>query len=408
MLRSAAAMVDGRWTEGGVLAGAARDELGEGWWRDPFGRFCWNMITRDIALSERWDDGSDDIRHAELALSRDPERRLAFEGTRALGHALVGRPLEALRIAAGVRRTAAVPNMTTLRAELAAAEAIAHRELGDHALATAELEALAGTPAETMLYCRVLAGLELAGARLDAGDVPAACAAFGEVEELVERERLGADGRAWLARSGTVVSLAVGDVAAARRWADQVGDPFWGPLAVARVRLAESDRPGARAALDAAVARSVRQEVVFGLVRARALDDHEEAMKSVTSAVEQASEQGMLRTVASECAGLEELIEQAAWRVPPAWIDRLRRAALTARSAGGGPRDALAELTDRERDVLRFLPSRLTLGEIAGELYVSVNTLKFHLKIIYRKLGVNSRGEAAEVARRMTLVNRRP
>jgi LuxR family maltose regulon positive regulatory protein len=56
-------------------------------------------------------------------------------------------------------------------------------------------------------------------------------------------------------------------------------------------------------------------------------------------------------------------------------------------------------LTARERDVLRFLPSRLTLGEIADELYVSVNTLKFHLKLIYRKLGVNSRAEAAEYAR---------
>ena len=32
---------------------------------------------------------------------------------------------------------------------------------------------------------------------------------------------------------------------------------------------------------------------------------------------------------------------------------------------------------------------------------MSVNTLKFHLKVIYRKLGVGSRAEAAELARRM-------
>jgi LuxR family maltose regulon positive regulatory protein len=37
--------------------------------------------------------------------------------------------------------------------------------------------------------------------------------------------------------------------------------------------------------------------------------------------------------------------------------------------------------------------------EIADELYVSVNTLKFHLKVIYRKLGVSSRAEAAAKAR---------
>jgi len=54
--------------------------------------------------------------------------------------------------------------------------------------------------------------------------------------------------------------------------------------------------------------------------------------------------------------------------------------------------------------VVRFLPSRLTLQEIANELYISMNTLKFHLKVIYRKLGVSSRAEAAEVARQLTSI----
>ena len=47
-------------------------------------------------------------------------------------------------------------------------------------------------------------------------------------------------------------------------------------------------------------------------------------------------------------------------------------------------------LSDREATVLRYLASRLT-HEIAGELYVSVNTVRSHVKAIYRKLGVNSR-----------------
>jgi hypothetical protein len=41
-----------------------------------------------------------------------------------------------------------------------------------------------------------------------------------------------------------------------------------------------------------------------------------------------------------------------------------------------------------------MLPSRLTLREIADELFISVNTLKFHLQLVYRKLGVASRAEA--------------
>ena len=51
--------------------------------------------------------------------------------------------------------------------------------------------------------------------------------------------------------------------------------------------------------------------------------------------------------------------------------------------------------------MVRFLPSRLTVREIADELYISQNTLKFHLKVIYRKLGVSSRAQASEMARQM-------
>jgi DNA-binding NarL/FixJ family response regulator len=159
--------------------------------------------------------------------------------------------------------------------------------------------------------------------------------------------------------------------------------------------------------LDTTVPRSVRHEVVLGLLRCRAATAHDEALKYATAAVELAAAHGILQTVASEGAELLELVEQAAWRAPPPWMDRLRRLAVTTRGDPLlGRRDPDVPLTDRERDVLRFLPSRLTLREIANELYVSVNTLKFHLKIIYRKLGVTSRAEAAEVARRSTVVGR--
>jgi PAS domain S-box-containing protein len=56
---------------------------------------------------------------------------------------------------------------------------------------------------------------------------------------------------------------------------------------------------------------------------------------------------------------------------------------------------ALVEpLTERERDVLWLLPSDLSTTEMAEKLEVSLNTVKTHLKAIYRKLGVNSRRAA--------------
>ena len=109
------------------------------------------------------------MRQAALCLKRDPKRRVAFEGTHALGLALTGRPVDALRVAGGVRHTADVVNMTMLRAELDAAEALAYREMGDPSRAVPRLEDLSVTSAETMLFARVLGMTALVEAYLDGG-----------------------------------------------------------------------------------------------------------------------------------------------------------------------------------------------------------------------------------------------
>jgi LuxR family maltose regulon positive regulatory protein len=403
VLRAIAAMVAGRSADGGRLARQAVAELGEDAWHDPLGRFGWNVAAREVALSERWSGDLDDVRQAELALGRDPERRLTLEGTRALGEALAGRPVDALRVVASVRQVAAAANTTILRYELRLAEALAHIELGERAEALPQLAALATTPAGTMLFCQVLAAAQLVQAHLEAGEVAEARAALDRAEALVADESFGPDGRAWLARAGARVALAEGAVGRARAYADQLDDPFWGPVSGARVDLAVGARAEANAALLAAVPRSPRHEVVRALLLARAATGHEEAVRWVTAAVQRAVDVGQLQTVAGEGAEVVQLVERAAWRAPEGWMNRLRRAAVpSARQLDDG--GAVESLTARERDVLRLLAGRLTVREIASELYVSPNTLKFHLKTIYRKLGVGSRAEAADVARRMTTI----
>ncbi|MEU4221210.1 LuxR C-terminal-related transcriptional regulator [Actinoplanes sp. NPDC026623] len=59
----------------------------------------------------------------------------------------------------------------------------------------------------------------------------------------------------------------------------------------------------------------------------------------------------------------------------------------------------MVPLSPREIEVLRHLPSELTVAEIGAELYVSVNTVKAHVRSIYRKLGVSRRREAIVQAR---------
>ncbi len=57
------------------------------------------------------------------------------------------------------------------------------------------------------------------------------------------------------------------------------------------------------------------------------------------------------------------------------------------------------QLTERETAVLRYLPTALSQREIASELFVSPNTVKTHCGAIYRKLAVDNRKAAVQVAR---------
>lgn len=64
----------------------------------------------------------------------------------------------------------------------------------------------------------------------------------------------------------------------------------------------------------------------------------------------------------------------------------------------------LGSLTRREREVLVLLASDRSLTQIAAELFISLNTVKGATKNIYRKLGVHSRAEAADLAHRAGFV----
>jgi LuxR family maltose regulon positive regulatory protein len=62
------------------------------------------------------------------------------------------------------------------------------------------------------------------------------------------------------------------------------------------------------------------------------------------------------------------------------------------------------ELTPKELEVLRLLPTRLSRSEIGARLYVSLNTVKSHQRAVYRKLRVEHRGAAVSRARELGLL----
>jgi LuxR family maltose regulon positive regulatory protein len=68
------------------------------------------------------------------------------------------------------------------------------------------------------------------------------------------------------------------------------------------------------------------------------------------------------------------------------------------------PEPLLEALSDSEIRVLRYLPTNLTGPEIAGELYVSHNTVRTHMRHLYDKLGTHTRAEAVARGRALGLL----
>ena len=76
----------------------------------------------------------------------------------------------------------------------------------------------------------------------------------------------------------------------------------------------------------------------------------------------------------------------------------------TASPRGEAAFQPLEPLTDREKDILVYLANGVSNKEMARRIFVSENTVKFHLKNIYSKLAVNSRLQAINAARQMGLI----
>ncbi|MGH4023635.1 MAG: LuxR C-terminal-related transcriptional regulator [Pseudonocardiaceae bacterium] len=105
------------------------------------------------------------------------------------------------------------------------------------------------------------------------------------------------------------------------------------------------------------------------------------------------------RALLDEAADLLEMVPDGTGQIRAGLADIERRLAGAERYAIVTPR-----LTDREEAVLRLLQGSLPLREVAAELFVTVNTVKSHTRLIYRKLGATSRTEAVRRARELGLL----
>jgi LuxR family maltose regulon positive regulatory protein len=185
-------------------------------------------------------------------------------------------------------------------------------------------------------------------------------------------------------------------------------------VAQAKLRLARADPEGAAAVLapifaDASPIDMRRWEIQALLLQARASDalgDTGASSRALERALDVAEADGLLlpfvmhttpellerhlRLHTTHASLISQILDLLSGRIP------------AARSEDTEPlREALSE---SELRVLRYLPTNLRGPEIASELFVSLNTIRAHLRNIYAKLGVHSRADAVKRARELGLL----
>jgi LuxR family maltose regulon positive regulatory protein len=94
-------------------------------------------------------------------------------------------------------------------------------------------------------------------------------------------------------------------------------------------------------------------------------------------------------------------------QVPGAWLNpssRVQPAGAGDRAQGAAATEVVQELSDRELEVLRYLAEMLSTAEIAATMFISVNTVRTHIRSILRKLAVSRRNQAVRRARERGLL----
>jgi LuxR family maltose regulon positive regulatory protein len=227
--------------------------------------------------------------------------------------------------------------------------------------------------------------------------------------------------------------LAEGNLVAAMRWAKDSGlqpdDPFPYENAVlysrlARVLLAQgkqrSDAVLIGQAIDlldrllnlsekAGAMGSTLETLVAKAVALQALGDTEPALSTLNRALLLAEPESYVRTFIDQGFDIAPLLQTLLKQgVAAEYVRRLLEALQEA--TGPKPPEAplggelIEPLSERELQILRLLNTHLSSTEMAEQLYLSVHTVRTHIKSVYGKLGVHSRRDAIQRAQDLGLL----
>ncbi|MEV5354551.1 LuxR C-terminal-related transcriptional regulator [Streptomyces sp. NPDC052693] len=373
------------------------------------------LLLTHLGSARLWDGRFDEARAALSAVAGQPGGAvMALPRWEALGHlALIhyldgwpGRAEHKALAAAGQAERHSLPRRSGAGlGPLVLAAVHVERDELDEAQALLDDEAVSRPAAEDPV---VRAGRAVVRGRLllARGDTRAALAAADAPVTADVGSPWAQEQSALLA---SAAHLAQGQPELARKDVERVAH-HRAPCAVqaARVRLAEGRADEALGLLD-----GLREDARYGpavavraaLVRAQAAQetgDHTAVGRLVTRALLDGRRERLRRPFAEAGPWLRPLLctgrlrdLAGGWLVP----GEVRHRPAGPAAAAPAPDLVVEDLSAREREVLHRLADMLSTEEIAADLHVSVNTVKTHLKSIYRKLGVGRRAEAVRRAR---------
>ena len=282
--------------------------------------------------------------------------------------------------------------------------------------------ALAQQRANALL--QVQATIRLAKISLAKGDLPDAQELIGSMEARIQNPSLLPE----LQNARAIVSMQANQGSYLERWVIMISEenrnilPLQKELetfTLARFHIKEGRPKEALSLLanwktDATENGRLRSHVQFLLLEALACQADskiEKAILLLIEALDLGQSKGFRRLFLDEGPRMAVLLQAAIPSLPNRTLSlfagtllHLFPAGAAAHLTASGTTIQIEALSQQELRVLRLLVAGLSNAEIANELVVSGNTVKTHVKSIYRKLSVRSREEAREVARGLKLV----
>jgi ATP/maltotriose-dependent transcriptional regulator MalT len=131
--------------------------------------------------------------------------------------------------------------------------------------------------------------------------------------------------------------------------------------------------------------------------------DEEAALTHLTEALRIGAEVGAKANFLSQ-VDLFPLFHKIATKTPTFYHEDISRKATVRMKEINASKNIKPELTKREIEIVRHLDSGKPITSIGASLHISHNTMKTHLKNIYRKLAVDGRDQAVEKAKSLGLI----